>query len=303
MPIIIPKDLPAYQKLEDEFVMVMTEQRAVTQDIRPLRVAIVNLMPTKVVTETQLARILANTPLQVELDLVSMGSHTTKNTPASHMDAFYKPFEEIKNHRYDAMIITGAPVENLEFEDVDYWDELEELMEYSKKNVFSTMHLCWGAQAGLYHHFGIRKYDLPEKMFGVFKHKLLTRKTNLVKGFDDEFYAPHSRHTEVRAEDIEKVPELRIIATSPEAGVHLVATMDDRQVFVQGHGEYDRETLYNEYIRDKNKGLDIHVPYNYFEDDDPEKPIIVRWRAATYMFFENWLNFVYQETPYDLNDL
>ncbi|MBQ9931619.1 MAG: homoserine O-succinyltransferase [Firmicutes bacterium] len=303
MPIIIPKDLPAYQKLEDEFVMVMTEQRAVTQDIRPLRVAIVNLMPTKVVTETQLARILANTPLQVELDLVSMGSHTTKHTPASHMDAFYKPFEEIKNHRYDAMIITGAPVENLEFEDVDYWDELEELMEYSKKNVFSTMHLCWGAQAGLYHHYGIRKYDLPEKMFGVFKHKLLTRKTNLVKGFDDEFYAPHSRHTEVRAEDIEKVPELRIIATSPEAGVHLVATMDDRQVFVQGHGEYDRETLYNEYIRDKNKGLDIHVPYNYFEDDDPEKPIIVRWRAATYMFFENWLNFVYQETPYDLNDL
>ncbi len=303
MPIIIPKDLPAYQTLTNEFVTVMTEQRAAAQDIRPLRVAIVNLMPTKEVTETQLARLLANTPLQVEMHLLTMGSHESKTTAHAHMQAFYKTFEEVKNHRYDAMIITGAPVEVLNYEDVDYWDELEELMEYSKKNVYSTLHLCWGAQAGLYHHFGIPKYPLPQKMFGVFKHKLLTRKTDLVKGFSDEFYAPHSRHTEVRLEDIEKVPELRIIAASPEAGVHIVATMDDRMIFIQGHGEYDRETLQTEYLRDLHKGMDINVPCNYFEDDDPNKSIIVRWRAETYLFFANWLNIVYQETPYDLNDL
>lgn len=303
MPIIIPRGLPAYKTLKDENVFVMHEKRAKTQDIRPLRLAIVNLMPTKEVTETQLIRMLANTPLQVDLELLTMDSHESKNADPLHLENFYQTFEEVKHHKYDGMIITGAPVEFLPFEEVDYWKELTEIMEYTKNNVFSTLHICWGAQAGLYYHYGIQKHILPEKVFGVFKHKLRSKKNELVRGFDEEFYAPHSRHTSIRKEDIQAVPQLKILADSDKAGVHMVCTRDKRQVFVQGHMEYDRETLKWEYERDVKKGMDIAIPENYYKDDDPEKEVIVRWSGHGNLFFANWLNFIYQETPYDLEQL
>ncbi|MDD2216782.1 MAG: homoserine O-succinyltransferase [Eubacteriales bacterium] len=303
MPIIVPKGLPAYRTLKDENVFVMNELRAQTQDIRPLHIAIVNLMPTKEVTETQLIRLLANTPLQVDLQLLTMDSHESKNTTKEHLVSFYKTFEEIKNQRYDGMIITGAPVEFLPYEEVDYWEELVDIMDYTKGNVFSTLHICWGAQAALYHHFGIDKYELSKKLFGVFPHKLKDRKSELTRGFDEIFYAPHSRHTQVLKEDIQKVPSLKILAESDVAGPHLLATKNKRMVFIQGHAEYDRETLKLEYERDLKKGIPINIPDNYFENDDPRKKILVKWRGHANLFFANWLNYVYQETPYDLQEL
>lgn len=303
MPILVPKGLPAYKTLQEENVFVMHEQRAQKQDIRPLRVAIVNLMPTKEVTETQLIRMLANTPLQVDLQLLTMDSHDSKNTDKNHLDNFYKTFEEIKNQRFDGMIITGAPVEFLPFEEVDYWKELTEIMEYSKSNVFSTLHICWGAQAGLYYHYGINKHELPSKLFGVYKHKLKDKKSELTRGFDEEFYAPHSRHTQVEKADILKIPELKILAESDDTGAHIISTKDKRRIFVQGHAEYDRETLKLEYDRDIRKGLRIDVPKNYFKDDNPAKGIVVKWSGHGNLFFANWLNYIYQETPYDLSKL
>ncbi len=301
MPILVPKGLPAYSLLKEENIFVMHHERAQQQDIRPLHIAIVNLMPTKEVTETQLIRMLANTPLQVNLQLLTMDSHESKNTDKQHLDNFYKTYEEIKNQRFDGMIITGAPVEFLNFEQVDYWDELKEIMEYTKKNVFSTLHICWGAQAGLYYHYGIDKYVLPEKLFGVFAHKTLDKKSEITRGFDDEFYVPHSRHTSIKKEDILKEKELKILATSDTAGVHIITANENRRIFLQGHMEYDRETLKLEYLRDKKKGLDIKVPSNYFTDDDPDKDIIIKWSGQGNLFFANWLNYVYQETPYDLS--
>ncbi len=303
MPILIPKGLPAYKTLKEENVFVMHVQRASTQDIRPLRIAIVNLMPTKEVTETQLIRMLANTPLQVELQLLTMDSHDSKNTDKLHLDNFYKTFEEIKNQRFDGMIITGAPVEFLPFEEVDYWKELSEIFAYTKTSVFSTLHICWGAQAGLYYHYGINKYIMPEKLFGVFRHELKDKKSELTRGFDEEFFAPHSRHTQIRKEEIKKNNELKILAESEETGPHIIATRDKRMIFVQGHMEYDRETLKLEYDRDIKKGLEIDVPRNYFKEDDPSKGIVVKWSGHGNLFFANWLNYVYQETPYDLNEL
>ena len=304
MPIKIPNNLPAQEILENEHVFVMTENRALTQDIRPLRIVILNLMPTKIVTETQILRCLANTPLQIEVDLLQTSSHKSKNVSEEHMLAFYQNFNQIKYKRYDGMIITGAPVENLEFEDVDYWEELCEIMEWSKTNVQSTFHICWGAQAGLYYHFGIKKYPLENKKFGVFKHKLLTPKSRLFRGFDEEFYVPHSRHTEVRAEDIQMHPELKIMSVSDEAGIYVVGNEDGTQFFVMGHSEYDADTLAKEYFRDVDKGLDIDVPFNYFPDDDPTKTPILKWRAHSNLIFTNWLNyFVYQTTPYELDPM
>lgn len=303
MPILIPKGLPAYKTLKDENVFVMNEQRASKQDIRPLRIAIVNLMPTKEVTETQLIRMLANTPLQVDLQLLTMDSHDSKNTDKLHLDNFYKTFDEIKNQRFDGMIITGAPVEFLPFEDVDYWKELSEIFEYTKTNVFSTLHICWGAQAALYYHYGIDKFIMPSKLFGVFKHELKDKKSELTRGFDEEFFAPHSRHTQVRKEDIMKIHELKILAESEITGPHIIATRDKRMVFVQGHMEYDRDTLRLEYERDVKKGMEIDVPKDYFKDDNPNKGIIVKWSGHGNLFFANWLNYVYQETPYDLSKL
>jgi len=303
MPIIVPKGLPAYDILRDENVFVMHHLRAETQDIRPLEIAIVNLMPTKEVTETQLIRLLANTPLQVNVKLLTMDSHESKNTEKEYLQTFYNTYEQIKNRRFDAMIITGAPVEFLPYEDVDYWKELTDIMEYTKDNVFSVLHICWGAQAALYYHYGINKHVLPKKLFGVYPHKLNESKSELMRGFDEVFYVPHSRHTQVLTEDILKVPELDILAESDIAGAHMVATKDKRMIFAQGHAEYDKETLRLEYERDLKKGLDIDVPENYFVDDDPAKGIMVRWRGHANLFFANWLNFVYQETPYDLNEL
>lgn len=303
MPIIVPKGLPAYKTLKDENVFVMTEARAKTQDIRPLSIAIVNLMPTKEVTETQLIRLLANTPLQVDLHLLTMDSHESKNTDLEHLENFYQTYDEIRNHRFDGMIITGAPVEFLPYEQVDYWHELSEIMEYTKDNVFSTLHICWGAQAALYHHYGIGKQVLPEKLFGVYPHKVRDKRSELTRGFDEVFYAPHSRHTQVLREDIQSCPDLKILADSDIAGPHIVATKNKRMIFVQGHEEYDRDTLRLEYERDLRKGLPVKVPVNYFENDDPSKKIVVRWSGHANLFFANWLNYVYQETPYDLQEL
>ena len=303
MPILVPRGLPAYKILKEENVFVMNESRASKQDIRPLRIAIVNLMPTKEVTETQLIRMLANTPLQVDLQLLTMGSHSSKNADPLHMENFYKTFDEIKNQRFDGMIITGAPVEFLPFEAVDYWKELSEIMEYSKNNVFSTLHICWGAQAGLFYHYGINKYELPSKLFGVYKQKLKSKRSELTRGFDEEFFAPHSRYTQVRKEDILKIPELKILAESPETGPHIISTRDKRMIFVQGHMEYERETLKLEYDRDVAKGLDISVPKDYFKDDDPSRGIVVKWSGHGNLFFANWLNYIYQETPFDLQKL
>lgn len=301
MPIRIPNDLPATGILQQENIFVMTQDRAMTQDIRPLEIVLLNLMPTKIVTETQLSRLLGNTPLQVNLELMHTSSHVSKNTSQEHMLNFYKSFEELKHRKFDGMIITGAPVEKMDFEDVDYWPELCEIMEWSKTHVHSTFHICWGAQAGLYYHFGIPKYPLEEKLFGVFEHKVDHPKAILLRGFDDMFYAPHSRHTTVRREDIEKVWDLRIIASSPEAGVYAVQTKYGRQIFVTGHSEYDPDTLKKEYLRDKNLGLPIKPPVNYFPGDDDTKDPVVRWRGHANLLFSNWLNyFVYQTTPYDI---
>ena len=302
MPIKIPNALPATQTLINENIFVMTETRALTQDIRPLRVAVLNLMPTKIVTETQLARLLGNTPLQVEFELLNTSSHKAKNTDESHMLAFYKTFDDVKDCKFDGLIITGAPVEQMEFEQVEYWDELCAVMEWSKTNVHSTFHICWGAQAGLYYHYGIKKYPLEKKLFGVFPHTVERRSSMLLRGFDDEFMVPHSRHTTVRREDMEAVPELKILASSPEAGVYAISTEGGRQIFITGHSEYDRDTLKNEYLRDKNAGLPIDVPKNYFPNDDDTLEPRVTWRGHANLIYSNWLNYyVYQTTPYDIS--
>lgn len=304
MPIKVPDKLPATKQLRSENIFVMSERKAMHQDIRPLKIAIVNLMPTKIATETQLLRMLSNSPLQVVIDFIQMNSHNSKNTSAAHLAAFYKTFDEIKNTRYDGMIITGAPVENMAFESVDYWTELVDIMEWSKTHVTSTLHICWAAQAGLYYHYGVPKYPLAEKCSGVFEHKVNRRTAKLVRGFDNVFYAPHSRNTEVRAEDIKKVPELEILAESREAGVYIVFTKGGRQIFVMGHSEYDANTLAEEYFRDLEKGLNPKIPKNYFQDDNPAKPPVVRWRSHASLLFSNWLNyFVYQITPYDINTI
>lgn len=305
MPVKIPNDLPARAVLEKENIFLMDEDRATHQDIRPLRIAILNIMPTKLVTEAQYLRLLGNTPLQVDITLLNTVTHESSNTPAEHLDRFYTGIENIKDQRFDGLIITGAPVESLEFEQVDYWEELKEIMEWSKHNVFSTLHICWGAQAGLYHHYGIKKYPLNQKLSGIYKHYLSNKNNNkFLRGFDDEFFAPHSRYTEVRAEDISKKKELEILALSEKAGVYLAASRDGRQVFVTGHPEYDPHTLKKEYERDINKGLNIAVPENYFPDDDPQKEPIVNWRGHANLLFMNWLNYyLYQETPYNLNEL
>lgn len=301
MPIKIPDNLPAAETLTNENIFVMDESRAYSQDIRPLKIALLNLMPTKIVTETQILRLLGNSPLQVEVELIHPASYTSKNTPEEHLISFYKTFEEIKDQRFDGLIITGAPVEQMEFEEVAYWEELTRIMDWSRDNVTSTIHLCWGAQAGLYHHFGIPKYPLEHKMFGVFSHSVTKKNVRLLRGFDDNFYAPHSRHTSTRREDVEKVPELEILAESPEAGLYLIATRDGRQVFVTGHSEYDPLTLKAEYDRDILKGLDIAIPRNYYLGDDPTKQPVVLWRGHANLLFSNWSNYyVYQETPYDL---
>jgi len=304
MPIKIPSDLPAATILENENIFVMSESRALKQDIRPLRLLILNLMPTKITTETQLLRCLSNTPLQIEIDLLQTSTHVSKNTSPDHLLAFYSTFDEVRDSRYDGMIITGAPVEHLSFDEVNYWAELCEIMDWSKTNVFSTFHICWGAQAALYHHYGIPKYPLPKKMFGVFSHDVLVPTSPLLRGFDDSFPAPHSRHTEVRAKDIEKCTGLEILSTSPEAGVYIIAKTDGRQIFVTGHAEYDADTLAGEYFRDLNRGLDIDPPKNYFPNDDPMRKPLVTWRSHGHLLFTNWLNYyVYQGTPYDLSNL
>lgn len=304
MPIKIPDSLPARAVLESENIFVMTEYRALHQDIRPLQVLILNLMPTKIVTEIQLMRKLANSPLQVDVDLMYTSSYSSRHTSMEHLSSFYTTFEEIKDKRYDGMIITGAPVEDLDFEQVDYWPELEEIMEWTKTHVYSTLHICWGAYAGLYHHYGIQKHSTPHKVFGVFPHQVLDSTQPLFRGFDDVFMAPHSRHTEVLEADIRECSELELLSVSPDVGVFAAATPDKRQIFVCGHLEYDADTLSTEYFRDVNKGLDIAVPEHYFPNDDPAQSPIVTWRAHGQLFYSNWLNYyVYQATPYDLRDL
>ena len=304
MPIKIPNDLPAVKTLTEENIFVMTETRAMTQDIRPLKILLLNLMPKKIETETQISRILGNTPLQIELTLMRVKSHESHNVTQEHLLSFYKTFDEVKDEKFDGMILTGAPVEQMPFEQVDYWQELCEIMEWSKTNVHSTFHICWGAQAGLYYHFGIDKQPLPAKMFGVFPHICEHPHNMLLRGFDSTFNVPHSRHTTVAREDIEKVPELKILASSEEAGVYLVAKKGGRQIFVMGHSEYDPMTLDAEYRRDVNAGLPIEPPINYYKDNNPDNPPVVSWKAHGNMLYINWLNyFVYQSTPYDLNTL
>lgn len=301
MPIKIADGLPAQSVLESEHIFVMTEYRALHQDIRPLKIGILNLMPTKITTETQILRSLSNTPLQIEAEFITVSSHESKNTPPEHLIAFYKSFEEIRDHNFDGFIITGAPVEQLEFSEVDYWNELCEIMEWTKSHVHSTLHICWGAQAGLFYHYGVPKYPLSEKMSGIFTHRLLTPKSRLFHGFDGEFLAPHSRHTEVRAEDIAKIPELKLMAVSDEAGVYAVGSTDGRQFFVMGHSEYDANTLDTEYRRDLEKGLNPQIPRHYYPDDNPANTPILRWRAHSTLLFTNWLNYyVYQTTPFDI---
>lgn len=301
MPIQIPNDLPAAGTLHEENIFVMPQDRATTQDIRPLEIVLLNLMPTKIATETQFSRLLGNTPLQVHLELMHTTTHKAKNTAQEHLINFYKGFEELKDRKFDGMVITGAPVENMAFEDVDYWDELCKIMEWSKTNVHSTLHICWGAQAGLYYHYGIPKRELPEKLFGVFPHKADYKRSILMRGFDDVFWVPHSRHTTVDRADIEKVDGLKIVASSEQAGVYAVMNKKGRQIFITGHSEYDPNTLENEYLRDKNLGLPIRVPENYYPNDDDTQDPIVRWRGHANLLFSNWLNYlVYQTTPYDI---
>ncbi len=302
MPIKIPNQLPATKVLGEENIFVITETRALTQDIRPLQILILNLMPTKIVTETQLARLLGNTPLQVEPELLMMSTHKSKNTSAEHMLAFYKTFDEVRHRNFDGMIITGAPVENMPFEEVEYWEELCEIMEWSKTHVTSTFHICWGAQAALYYHYGINKVALPKKLFGVFPHKVDHKGSILFRGFDDTFMVPHSRHTTVLREDIEAVDGLKILSSSDEAGVYAVSTDGGRQIFITGHSEYDAGTLNLEYVRDKNAGKPIEIPVNYFPNDDDTAEPQVSWRSSANLLFSNWLNyFVYQTTPYDIS--
>ncbi|MBQ3053503.1 MAG: homoserine O-succinyltransferase [Clostridia bacterium] len=304
MPIKIPNLLPATETLNKENIFVITETRAITQDIRPLKILVLNLMPTKIVTETQLARLLGNSPLQVELEFLQTATHVSKNTSEEHMIAFYKTFDEVKNQKFDGMIITGAPVEHMEFEQVEYWDELCEIMEWSKTHVTSTFHICWGAQAGLYYHYGIKKIPLEKKLFGIFKHKADHKTSMLFRGFDDEFNVPHSRHTTVLREDIEKVPELKILASSDQAGVYVVSTDLGRRIFVTGHSEYDADTLKKEYLRDKNAGKNIDIPVNYFPDDDDTKEPLMTWKSHANLLYSNWLNyFVYQTTPYNIDEI
>ena len=301
MPVNIPHALPARKTLESENVFVMSEVRATHQDIRPLRIAILNLMPTKVATETQLLRLLGNTPIQVRVTLLHMDTHESRNTPPEHLAAFYSTFDKVRSEKFDGLVITGAPVELLPFEEVDYWPELCAVMDWSRENVFSTLHVCWGAQAGLYLHHGVPKYALKEKMFGVFPHRVLEPHSPILAGFDEVFPAPHSRHTEVRAEDVRKVPELELLAESDEAGVYLASSIDGRQLYVTGHPEYDRNTLKTEYDRDAAKGLPIAIPKNYFPNDDPRQPPMVTWRSHAFLLYANWLNHcVYQRTPFDL---
>lgn len=304
MPIKIDSNLPAHKLLENENVFVMTEERAVSQDIRPLKILILNLMPTKIETETQLLRLLSNSPIQVEAELLQTATHEVKNVSKEHMFKFYKTFDEIKDERFDGMVVTGAPVENMEFEQVDYWDELCRIFEWSKTNVYSSFFICWGAQAALYYKYGLRKYRLDRKMFGVFEHVSLDNFHPLMRGLDDKFWVPHSRHTEVRRGDIALIKDLQILSYSEKAGVHLLSDMECRNFFSTGHSEYDRDTLAKEYFRDAEKGLDIDLPGNYFPDNDPAKTPEVKWRGAANIIFSNWLNyFVYQRTPYDLSTL
>ena len=304
MPIKIANELPAHHALESENIFVMTEDRAMKQDIRPLYILILNLMPTKIETETQILRLLSNSPLQVEIELLQMKSHKSKNISEEHMLKFYKTFDEISHKKYDGLIVTGAPVELLEFEQVDYWEELCEIFEWSKKNVYSTFHICWGAQAALYYHYGVPKYPLEEKLFGVFPHTVDRKKSILMRGFDDVFYAPHSRYTTVDRADIEKESALKILASSEQAGVHIVSSIGGRQFFIMGHAEYDPGTLNKEYQRDVKAGIDILPPENYFPGDDPTQPPLVRWRSCAHLLYANWLNYcVYQTTPYDLSEI
>ena len=303
MPVILPTELPAVETLGGERIFVMTEKRALTQDIRPLEIGIVNLMPTKIATETQLLRLLSNSPLQIEITLVQMGGHESKNTSKEHLDAFYKTFDDVKTKQFDGMIITGAPVEILPFSEVDYWDELCTILEWSKTHVFNTMHICWGAQAGLFYHYGIDKYELEEKLSGVYPHRVLIPLSRLMRGFDDGFFAPHSRYTGIRERDV-LAAGLSVLSNSDSAGLYITASADRRQVFVTGHSEYDKMTLDGEYRRDIGKGLQIKPPVNYYEDDNPDKPPVMRWRSHAHLLFSNWLNYyVYQETPYDLASL
>jgi homoserine O-succinyltransferase len=304
MPIKIPDNLPAVKTLESENIFVMTEKRAITQDIRPLRILILNLMPKKIETETQFARLLGNSPLQVEMELIRTKSHQSKNVTEEHLFAFYKTFDDIKDQTFDGMVITGAPVEHMPFEEVEYWEELCQIMEWSKTHVHSTLHVCWGAQAGLYYHYGIQKYEVPEKMFGVFPHRVEYKNSILFRGFDDTFMVPQSRHTTVLREDIEKVWDLRILASSKETGVYAVTTKNGRQIFITGHSEYDADTLKNEYLRDLSQGKPIKMPVNYFPNDDETQPPMVSWRGHAHLLFSNWLNyFVYQSTPYNINEV
>ena len=304
MPIKIPNNLPAVNILAKENIFVMNETRALSQDIRPLKFVIVNLMPTKIETETQLLRLLSNTPLQMEITLLKMNSYISRNISEEHMKNFYKTFDDIKNEKFDGLIITGAPVETIEFEKVDYWKELTEILKWSKRHVFSTLYICWGAQAGLYYHYGIKKYPLKEKLFGIYPLELNDSNIALFRGFDEIFYIPQSRHTEVKEEDIKKIEELEILAKSPEAGVSIVRTKDKRKIFVTGHMEYDRMTLADEYERDIRLGREIRVPFNYYPEDNPEKTPPFKWRGHANLFFINWINHhVYQETPYNLDEL
>lgn len=303
MPIRIANNLPAAHILEQERIFFMEETRALSQDIRPIRIIILNLMPTKVVTETQLLRALSNSPIQVDVDLMCTASYQPTHVAEEHLTKFYETFNEVKERYYDGMIITGAPVEQMEFEEVKYWEELTEIMEWSKTHVYSTLHICWGAQAGLYYHYGIPKYDTEKKVFGIFEHKLTwNRPVKLFRGFDDVFYVPHSRHTEIRREDVVKNPNLRILSESDECGIYAISDLHGRQIFITGHSEYDVDTLKKEYERDIAKGLDIDIPKNYFEDDDPKKNPIMRWRSSATLLYTNWLNYyVYQQTPFDLS--
>ena len=302
MPIKIPDSLPATQTLLNENIFVMDELRAAKQDIRPLRVALLNLMPTKIETETQFARLLSNSPLQVELTLLQTATYEAKNTSREHLLAFYETFEDVKERKFDGLVITGAPVELMEFEDVEYWDELCRIMEWSKTHVYSTLHICWGAQAALHYHYGIKKYPMDEKLFGVFPHEVEYKNSMLFRGFDDVFMAPHSRHTTIHREDVEAVPELQILASSEEAGVYVIKTEQGKQIFITGHSEYDALTLEKEYLRDKNAGLPIEVPKNYYPDDDDTRKPLVTWRSSANLLFFNWLNyFVYQTTPFELD--
>jgi homoserine O-succinyltransferase/O-acetyltransferase len=304
MPVKIPDTLPAKSILESENIFVMGEQRALSQDVRSLRIAILNLMPTKIETETQLCRLIGNSPLQVEITLMKTANHESKNTPREHLLAHYQSFDQLQDQKFDSLVITGAPVEDLPFEQVDYWTELQEIMDWAESHVYSTFYICWGAQAGLYHRYGVPKYPLQAKMFGVFPHRVLYKQELLLRGFDDEFLAPHSRHTEVRQEDIGKIKDLKVLAVSDQAGVYIVVSRDGRRVYVTGHSEYDPLTLKREYERDVQKGLPINIPINYFPGDDPHREPLVRWRGHANLLFANWLNYyVYQETPYDIRDV